>query len=252
MGCKNSKDGKDDDKKIDSDFRHVGLPRFDEFFNSASGLLSAAETIRSGVEDNKETGSDLSCTWQLKDPKYTDTAQVLFWAVSASNEGKVKNAGLETCDNAPYITLDWRKVPRDTHELYTSLETYLKTVAEGPTTLKEIVEKLQEAVTKVPELDKEGFDEIQNSSLDFRSKTHAVMALGKNGDKLPRELKKCKRLQQILQEATTDMKELIPKLPTLIGQADEIGAKAAADKLTKPSDIFNKYHQGPRKRSYCR
>jgi len=43
------------------------------------------------------------------------------------------------------------------------------------------------------------------------------------------------------------MKELVPKLKELVGTADEVGAKAAAEKLIKPEDIFDKFHPGPKK-----
>lgn len=43
------------------------------------------------------------------------------------------------------------------------------------------------------------------------------------------------------------MKELIPKLKELATKADEVGAKAAAEKIIKPSEIFDKYHPGPKK-----
>ena len=70
----------------------------------------------------------------------------------------------------PFIKLEEKKVTPDTFELYGTFSEYVKTVVEGPGTLKEIIEKLQEMSNKCPDLIKEGKTEIQNSSLTLSGK----------------------------------------------------------------------------------
>ena len=70
----------------------------------------------------------------------------------------------------PFIKLDGGKVTHDTFNLYETFSEYVKTVVEGPGTLKEIIEKLQEISNKCPDIVKEGKTEIQNSSLSFSAK----------------------------------------------------------------------------------
>jgi len=246
MGCTGSKDKKDE-RKIDYEFDDINILRFDSFFRDARALLQAAEDIRGGVEDSKEEGAELANTWQLKEPKYTDTVQVLFWAASAENGGQIKNTDLDITSEAPFVKMNGTKITHDTYKLYETFSTYLKTIIDGPEKLKEIVEKLQAIAEKAPDMVKEGKNEIQGSNLDFAGKAKAVARLAKNANKLPRELVKCKNLQEVLKTAKTDMQELIPKLKELATKADEVGAKAAAEKIIKPAEVFDKYHPGPKK-----
>jgi len=246
MGCKGSKDGKEE-RAIDSEFQQIGIARFDDFFNDAHTLLDSAETIRSGIEDSKERGAEIAETWQLKESKYIDTVQVLFWAASAENGGQIKKTDLEVMGEPPFVKMNGSKITHDTYNLYDTFSTYLKTVAEGPGKLKEIVDSLQAMAEKAPDLVKEGKNEVQNSSLDLRGKATAIARLGKNSAKLPKELAKCKALQEVLTTAKDDMKELVPKLKELYSKADEVGAKAAGENLIRPREIFQKYHPGPKK-----
>jgi hypothetical protein len=246
MGCTGSKDG-EQNRKIDSEFQTINIARFDDFFRDARDLLQAAEDIRSGIEDSKEEGAEIARTWELKEPKYIDTVQVLFWTASAENEGQIKKADLEVTTEAPFVRMNGNKIHHETYKLYETFSTYLKTIIEGPEKLKEILEKLQAISEKAPDMVKEGKNEIQGSSLDFAGKAGAIAKLGKNSAKLPKELAKCKNLQETLTTAKTDMKELIPKLKELASKADEVGAKAFAEKIVKPGEVFEKYHPGPKK-----
>ena len=247
MGCGGSKEAKKDDKTIDSKFEYIDIIRFDSFFRSARDLLDNAEKIRSGLEDSKERGVELTQTHKLQDPKYTDVVQVLLWTLSAEAGGKINDTGVKVGSELPFIKLEKGKVSDDTFELYQTFSEYIKTVVEGPATLKDIIENLQELSNKCPDLIKEGKTEIQNSSLSFGDKAKAIANLGKNGAKLPKELAKCQKLQEIIKQAGTDLKELAPKFQEHYKTADEIGVRATAEGIKKPGEVFDKYHTGPRK-----
>jgi hypothetical protein len=245
MGCKGSKDAKDD-KEIKYDFERIGFLSLDDFFNKASALLESAENIRSGLDDNKERGAELTGTHLLKDPKYHDTVQVLFWTLSAENGGKIKDTGLDIVGETPFIKLDANKCQTATKEIYDTFAGYVKTVMDGPQTVQDVVEQLQALSEKMTTVTEEGKNEIQNSSMGLVDKTKAIAKLGKNSAKLPKELAKCKELSNTLKTAKTDLQELLPKLKDLAANADEVGAKAHADGLAKAPEIFSKYHTGPK------
>jgi len=246
MGCKGSKDTKED-KKISGDFERVEIVKFDEFFDNASQLLNNAEKIRSGLDDNREKAAEITHAHLLKDPKYVDNVQVLFWTLSADANGKVVDTGVTVVNDSPYIQLDKHKVTADTFNLYQVFTDYVKTVTEGPETIKDIIAKLEEMSKALPELGTEAKAEIQASSLSMVDKAKAIAKIGKNSAKLPKELKKCQALSELLKQAVTDMKELVPQLSGLLAKADEVGAKAAAENVKKPAEIFEKYHAGARK-----
>jgi hypothetical protein len=246
MGCKGSKDAKED-KQINSDFERINIVRFDEFFDNASQLLKNAEKIREGLEDNREKAAEITTTHLLKDPKYVDNVQVLFWTLSAEANGKITDTGVNVINDSPYITLDGKKVSTDTYGLYQVFGDYVKTVTDGPETLKDILAKLEEMSKTLPELGTEAKAEIQGSSLGIQEKAQAIAKIGKNSAKLPKELKKCQNLGELLKQAGTDLKELAPQLAGLLAKADEVGAKAAAENAKKPAEVFAKFHTGARK-----
>lgn len=246
MGCKGSKDAKED-KQINSDFERVNIVKFDEFFDNASQLLKNAEKIREGLEDNREKAAEITTTHLLKDPKYVDNVQVLFWTLSAEANGKITDTGVSVINDAPYITLDKKKIGAETNNLYEVFTDYVKTVTEGPQTLQDILAKLEEMSKALPELGTEAKAEIQGSSLGMQEKAQSIAKIGKNSTKLPKELKKCQNLGELLKQAGVDLKELAPQLAGLLAKADETGAKAAAENLKKPSEVFDKFHTGARK-----
>ena len=75
----------------------------------------------------------------------------------------------------------------------------------------------------------------------------SISKLTKNAEKLKKEVEKCKRLAALLEQSGIDMKEVAPKINGLINTADEVGAKAFADNITTPGEIFDKYHTGAKK-----
>ena len=106
----------------------------------------------------------------MKDPKYVDTVQVLFWTLSAENGGKIKDTGLDIGNEAPFIKLDGNKCQRDTWDIYETFSGYVKTVMEGPETVQNVIDQLQALADKMPTITQEGKSEIQNSSMGFGDK----------------------------------------------------------------------------------
>jgi hypothetical protein len=244
MGCKGSKDAGAVDKKIDYTFKWTNFGSFDKLFQDASTVLETCEKIRGGLEDNKEDGMEIAGTDQLVDPKYVETLRVLFWAMSAGGKGKKVDLGLEVVPEKPYISVDPTLFNEETRKLYTTFKDYVTTVTDAPGDLDNAIKALQALTESVPDAVKSVKGEIEASSLNFKQKADALVIIKKNSQKLPKELEKCKRLQEVLKEAATDLKQTIPELKTLWKSADETGTKANDAKLYKPKEIFDKFHTG--------
>jgi DNA-binding ferritin-like protein len=246
MGCGATKDNKDD-KEIKYEFERIGLVTLDDFFNRAAGLLESAEGIRSGLDDNKESGYELTGTNTLKDPKYIDVIQVLFWTLSAQNKGKIADTETDIINETPYVKLNRNKCSQEAWEIYETFAGYVKTIMDGPKTIEDVSEQLQGLAERLSSLTTEGKAEIQSSNMSFGDKVKAVANLGKNTSRLTKNIEKCKVLKSTLQQAKTDLQELLPKLRDTLKTADETGAKAVAAKLTRAPEIFDKFHPGARK-----
>jgi len=250
MGC-GSSSGKKDSRKIDYEFEYVYIDSAYRFFNSASDLLKTAEEIRHGIQDSIEKGMKLAGTYKLKNYKYTDTVQVMFWSMSACAKGKITDLDYEFSAESPYFKVSDMKY--ETRKLYKTFSNYLGTCVSAPEHLKNLIDTLVELVPRTADLLTETKSQIENSVASPFQKAKALTRLTRNIAKLPRELEKCKVLQKLVVTAVEDMKELIPKLKEMFEKADEIGAKAYAEgfHLNKgektPEQLFDKYHTGERK-----
>jgi hypothetical protein len=246
MGCKGSKDANADDKKIESDFQDTYLPKFDQLFSQASTVLESCEKIRGGIEDSKEDGAGYAGTDQLKDGKYIETLRVLLWSLSAQGKGKITDLGVAPTSDLPYLTVPMNKITRDQELLYNTFKDYVVTVVESPDDLQTAITKLGELSETATSAAKDIKADIEASSLSMKQKFDAGIRTKKNTEKLIKNINKCKRLQEIVKGAATDLKETVPQIKALVQAADEIGAKAHAEGLTNPRDIFNKFHTGER------
>jgi len=243
MGCKSSKDAAEDNA-IDSKFEWVHLARFDEVFENAAKILESCETIRGGLEDSKGDGQEIAGTDRLKDGKYIETLRVLLWSISSQKKGNNLEIEPSVTNDAPYLDIDVKFLNHESKRLYETFKDYVTTVKEGPETVKTALENLEEISKNIPDAIKNAKADLEASSMGFADKAKALNKINKNSQKLPKELAKCKRLKEVLEEAAKDIKETVPELKNLLKGADDIGHKAAADKLYKPKEIFDKYHPG--------
>jgi hypothetical protein len=246
MGCGGSKDA-DADKKIDSEFKTIGLEKLDDIFSKAHDILESCETIRAGLEDTKEDAEALAHTYKLQNPKFVDSLQILLWALSVEGKGKIKDVGLKVGSEVPYLQLDGNKCMYETMSLYECFSTYIKTVVASPQELASSIEKLGELATQVPDAVKNAKADLDASGMNFKQKADALIKMNKNAIKLPKEVAKCKNLATLLKDAAADLKELVPKLPKMVDTADEEGAKIHAKNLWRLGDIFDEAHKGERK-----
>jgi hypothetical protein len=249
MGCKGSKDADEREaRKIDYDFEWTRVPKFDDFFNTASTVLEKAEGIREGLQDAREDGAEFADTWKLKEYTYNDTVKVMFWALSANAGGDIKKANVNVSEEAPFVHLEYYDgLLWETRELADTFQAFLKSIVEGPGALIKIVEEVNNIVGQTSDLAQNGAQYAKDANLGGLDAIRAVNALRKNIAKLTTNAAKLKELPNLCKDGATDFKKLVPEIKKIVNECDEVGKKAAADKVLKPKDIFAKYHQGAKK-----
>jgi hypothetical protein len=249
MGCKGSKDADEREaRKIDYDFEWTRVPKFDDFFNTASTVLEKAEGIREGLQDAREDGAEFADTWKLKEYTYNDTVKVMFWALSANAGGDIKKANVNVSEEAPFVHLEYYDgLLWETRELADTFQAFLKSIVEGPGALVKIVEEVTSLVEQTKDLMTNGANYAKDSGLGGLDAIRAVNALRKNVTKLSVNVPKVKELPTLCKDGAADFKKLVPEIRKILNECDEVGKKAAADKVLKPKDIFAKYHQGAKK-----
>ena len=74
----------------------------------------------------------------------------------------------------------------------------------------------------------------------------AELKASKNLKKIKENLPKCKRTQQILEDAVKEISSLVGKMKGYLETCDIVGLEAFKANILRPKDIFDKYHSGPK------
>ena len=246
MGCGVSKQV-DDANTIQSDFKELSIPKFNEFFDNVKIVLEMCEEIREGLQDNREDaiqGTDVD--W-LQEVKFLEAVRVFLWSISSSNEGNINKAGITTKESSPYFDLDRTNLYVEQVLVLEDIQKFLAAITTGIPKIPDIVKKLEDAVTEGKEMAKTIKEEAKNANLPKTKILGEMSAMAANMSKLGKNCVKVKNLPEIAKIGTSDLAELLKNIRELINNADEIGAKAHAEKIFKPKEIFHKFHQGPKK-----
>jgi len=244
MGCGGSKESVKESRKIKAEFKEVGLEKYDRFFDHLKEAFEEAEKIRYSLTDAPEEGAEDTETYKLKDWKYIEVFRVVFWALSSNAEGKISKCKYSFTSSPPFIELEyWSGLYWWTAEAWDTCSDWLKACCKAPERLVKILEQLEKALEEC----KDWKPSEDAGELGMMEKMKAGTNFGLNLVKLQKAVEKCKNLKDVLAQALKDLAEIGPQLKDLIGNADEIGAKAFAEGLMYPWEIFEKFHTGPRK-----
>jgi len=243
MGCFQSRNTADTNK-IDSHMEVTKIPSYDDYFGEASSLLKTAESLRSGIEDSRENAIKQSNVNLLKEPRFSEAVRVLFWAVSAGYSGDIKKSQVDVSANPPFLTMDCGNLLYETYQLNSCLQTFLKTVVDGPKSIEELIFKLEAMIVKMEDLSANARQEASNQGLGFGDSAKAALNTAKNVNKIRTELPKLKRTKEIIQEGFNETKVLSEKLVEFVATADITGSEAYKNNVLRPKDIFDKYHPG--------
>ena len=246
MGCGPSKEN-EDKNKIDFKFKEVTLVKFKDTFEKAAKILEEAENIRQGIEDSREAvlhGTDAD--W-LKEIKFLEAVRVLFWSISAANEGEIENATPDVTKLSPYIDFDRTQLKVEHIEILDPLQNYLKTIDTAEIKLPEILKALPALATTAQEAIKTAQEEAKKAGLTLSQIPTEISAIVTNTNKIKKGVEKVKKLPIMLKTANDEKSEVIKNLPELVSKADEIGAKAFKDGVILPREIFHKFNEGAKK-----
>jgi len=247
MGCKSSKDGKED-KNLNAEFKKIGIDKLDAIFDNIKETLATCESIRAALEDSKAQAAVISHVERLVDGKYEDNVQMLLWALSANAKGDLVSAAIKFKKESPYIELSKDKLTDECEKLYDVFEKYITTIVESPEKLKKAVEKLGELETQVPDAMKAAKEEITGGSAGFKEKLEMAANMAKCAKEAGTKIAKSKKLTELLADAANDMKAFVTKLPDMFEKADATGAKAFKAGHLSMAQILEHYHPGEKKK----
>jgi len=245
MGCLQSKNVQDS-HKIDFNMDTTKFWRADDTFREAGNILRAVETLRSGIEDSRENAIKQSNCNLLKEPKFSEAIRVLFWAVSGGYGGEIKKSEIDILSVAPYLRINCGNLLYETYQLNSCLNTYLKTLTDGPLQILELIPKLEELVVLLEELVPNVKNEAANSGLGIADSAKAALASIRNLRKIRESVPKVKRVKEVIENAVQEILPLMEKMKEYAETADVVGSEAFKANVLRPKDIFDKYHPGPK------
>ena len=74
----------------------------------------------------------------------------------------------------------------------------------------------------------------------------AALNGSKNLKLIKDNIPKCKRIQQLVDDAAQEISPLVAKMKEYLGTCDIVGLEAYKDNILRPKDIFDKFHSGPK------
>lgn len=230
-----------------SDYRSTGITRYDDYFQKSQQVLRSAERLRFGLQEARECAADTAGTWRLRNYRFIETIRVMFWALSAAQNGDIKKNGVRILGEPPFIVVDKSILVPETALLVESFYQYFKALMEGPDLLRNIADNLLQMNQKAPGLVEDAEAIALRSKLLTSQAMYLVGCLGTNGKLLPCEMEKAKALVNYVEIAYQDMQEFLPMIPDLLAEADVVGREASNSGLLKPLEIFLRYHPGDKK-----
>lgn len=233
MGCKASKQNQSL-LPIDCSFAPTQRADLDEFFVRACQLLQKMETLRYQIYTTKQQGIFIAGIPNIIDSPYNKAVQVFFWALSATKHGHIAHTEVAISRQHPYLKVNLDGLCKETIGLEKALREYLEILNETPQSLQNMVTQLQ--------LIKEEQMQIKKN-LDPKMPPKVAKAIEDNMRKLTDGITTSAKVLSQIPDEQVNAWDLINYMESIVGTADEIGAKAAAARLIRPIDIYQMVEQ---------
>jgi len=246
MGCGASGEEKDP-RVIEYEMKETRVEKFDTFFKKFSEILEKCENIRHGLQDTREELVDETQVDYLKDKSanhFWESVKVFFWSVSSVNKGDIKKAKLDFGSEFPYITFENNNLYVEQVKMKDNLTEFLKTCKEAPPVIPELTKQVDELAKEGDELVKNGMDEAKNAGLNPFDAAKAVANAGNNMKIVAKNLPKVKELPNLAKIGADDLNVLLSQFGDAQKEFDTYGAKADAQSIWRPYEIFHKLHPG--------
>lgn len=228
MGCKSSKPNQRV-PPIDPTFPVTGHSDLDDFFQRSSLFLLDIENFRRQTNLKKQHGLLVAGTSNLTEAAYFKTIQVLFWSLSASQQGNIINTGITISPNAPFLHVRNIGKCRETVELTNILQEYLVLILGKQGILEDWNKKLQELKD----------EQVQMKRLIGPNMSARMIRIcDDNMKKLGDEINSSWRAVMQLSTEQKEAMELVDYMEGFIRTSDEVGKRAYDAKLIKPAEIY--------------
>lgn len=203
----------------------------------------------------------LSNTQVLKDPKLTDAIQIWVWGLSANNGGEIKKSNISFNEKEePYIDLNVSGLPEDVVKFHESFKKFLLTAIKGPETCQDLLTQGKDLQTQGQgkkslkiELCKDVKTKAQDASLSMGDTYWLILSRIKAGTNCTKNMKtlttglaKFQNVAQAITGCGNELKDTVPKIKSMIDNADEIGKKASEEGKVSMASLMD-YHEGEKK-----
>jgi hypothetical protein len=246
MGCGGSKE-EANPNEIKHEMKKTQVPELDEFFNTASGFLEGLEGLRAGFEDTRDEMNELGRTDELVAPSLLEAIKVFFWSCSAHKDGNIKASGVTFTSDPPAFTINCQNMDFKTYDFSAAMHDLIGGIVGAPKQIADLGSQAKEIGEKAVELQKDVKAKIDASGLNPLEKGKAGAYAASN---FATVLNGCKKAPNVFKQATdacADIKGILPKIKTLLDEADVIGKEASGKNIKKMDEIFDHYQKAQKK-----
>jgi hypothetical protein len=225
---------------LDHFMEKLEIEKLDEIFENASKITEAVEDIRTIVIDNKDDLIASSGACSYTEPKIQHSFYGICWKLSADNNGKFIDAGIEWDSENNCLTVTGQNNSAEAVNAFNLFNDFVKGVISLPGKMKEISEQVQELSKNVSEDPQSILDQVKEAVTDDPFKLAAVLK------KTHANIAKVKNLAIItpkIAEELTVILDFLKDIPMFfkdldkIKQIDLVGEKANKHKFVQAHDI---------------
>lgn len=234
MGC-GSSSASDNPDEIKTEMKKTLIPSYDDLFSKISEVLEKCEKIRGGLQDNTDDMLELSNAELLKKPELVDAINAWLWSVSASCEGHIAKANLKIEENSPYISWELGNSYVDCWSFQQKLKDFITTCLEAGKDLIELSKTLEELAGQAKDFGATAKDDAKAANLGLGDTVKAVSGTVANCKTTVDGVGKVKKVKEAVEAAAKNLREILPKFPQMISEADKVGEKAHKEGNLVPS-----------------
>ena len=215
----------------------TGLPSYDEFFQKASSFIYSQGAERASSKDNRTKAIELVVIDKSKEIQFIDITKVLFWSISAANEGKLSASDFIISEDDPFNInlLDPTSLNEQILDLFDHVIKYYRSLEISEECVDKNIKTLDNMVKQAQNM-RNNIDESLNNFPQLEK------TLQKNLEILENHLANSKTLRNQALEGVKDIDDFIKNHHHLMDDSNEIGAKAFAAGKFLPKEIFENFY----------
>ncbi|CAG9320324.1 unnamed protein product [Blepharisma stoltei] len=224
---------------------NTGIPEFDKLFHKCEVPIKLITDCRADLDLYttdfvKSLGAQRQ--WELN-PSIQELTLMMLVILSTMGKGNMDSIGVSYSSESPYISVDPKTLKRGAKKMMNFYYQLVNFMAELPTKLEKLVGELNGLVIKAQDFPKVVSEKCEELNFSMKDKLLAIKNTNSNYKEISSAPVQLTEILRITEEArsrileTCEQAQIAPQSDRIISR----GVQAAAEGLSMPSEIVNKF-----------